>query len=352
MIKLSGIEKTYQGSAGSVHALKGISIEVGSGEIFGVIGKSGAGKSTLIRCINMLEKPTAGKVVVDGQDLTVLSEKDLREARKKIGMIFQHFNLLSSRTVYDNIAFPLELAGWDKQKIEAAVLPLLELVGLSDKRHQFPSQLSGGQKQRVGIARALASEPKVLLCDEATSALDPQTTQSILELLKDINQKLGLTIVLITHEMQVIKQICDRVAVIENGIIIEQGPVIDLFARPETTTTREFIRTIINYDLPDIFDATVFSPVPLPDSNLVVRVSFLGEMAKEPIIAALIRGYNVDVSILYGNIDHIQNTPFGTLIIEITGEAALLESALQYLTARDLGVEVIGYVKRDARTTV
>ncbi len=352
MIKLSGIEKTYQGSAGSVHALKGISIEVGSGEIFGVIGKSGAGKSTLIRCINMLEKPTAGKVVVDGQDLTVLSEKDLREARKKIGMIFQHFNLLSSRTVYDNIAFPLELAGWDKQKIEAAVLPLLELVGLSDKRHQFPSQLSGGQKQRVGIARALASEPKVLLCDEATSALDPQTTQSILELLKDINQKLGLTIVLITHEMQVIKQICDRVAVIENGVIIEQGPVIDLFARPETTTTREFIRTIINYDLPDIFDNTVFSPVPLPNSNLVVRVSFLGAAAQEPIIASLIRGCNVDVSILYGNIDHIQNTPFGTLIIEITGEAAPLESALQYLSARDLGVEVIGYVKRDARTTV
>lgn len=350
MINLSDIVKTYQGSAGSVHALKGVSIEVGSGEIFGVIGKSGAGKSTLIRCINMLEKPTTGKVVVDGQDLTGMSEKDLREARKKIGMIFQHFNLLSSRTVYDNIAFPLELAGWDKKMIEAEVLPLLDLVGLNDKRHQYPSQLSGGQKQRVGIARALASRPKVLLCDEATSALDPQTTQSILELLKDINQKLGLTIVLITHEMQVIKQICDRVAVIENGIIIEQGPVIGLFAKPETTTTREFIRTIINYDLPDIFSDTVFSPISLPDSNLVVRVSFLGAAAKEPIIASLIRHCNVDVSILYGNIDHIQNTPFGTLIIEITGESALLESALDYLSSRDLGVEVIGYVKRDTQT--
>ena len=351
MIHLNGIEKTYQGSSGPVYALKGVSVEVSSGEIFGVIGKSGAGKSTLIRCINMLEKPTVGTVVVDGQELTSLTERDLRDARKKIGMIFQHFNLLASRTVYDNVAFPLELAGWDKKKIEAEVLPLLELVGLSDKQHQYPSQLSGGQKQRVGIARALASRPKVLLCDEATSALDPQTTQSILELLKDINRKFGLTIVLITHEMQVIKQICDRVAVIENGLIIEQGPVIDLFAKPETTTTREFIRTIINYDLPDIFGNTVFSPVPLQDSHLIVRVSFLGQAAKEPIIAALIRHYNVDVSILFGNIDHIQNTPFGTLIIEVTGEAAHIQSALQYLGERDLGVEVIGYVKRDARIT-
>jgi D-methionine transport system ATP-binding protein len=348
MIDLKGIEKTYPGSSGPVHALKGVSIQVNSGEIFGVIGKSGAGKSTLIRCINMLEKPTVGTVVVDGEELSSLSERELRDARKKIGMIFQHFNLLSSRTVYDNIAFPLELAGWDKKKIEAAVAPLLDLVGLSDKRNQYPSQLSGGQKQRVGIARALTNRPKVLLCDEATSALDPQTTQSILELLKDINRRLGLTIVLITHEMQVIKQICDRVAVIENGIIIEQGPVIDLFAKPETTTTREFIRTIINYDLPDVFNDTVFSPVPLPDSHLIVRVSFLGKAAKEPIIASLIRHCNVDVSILFGNIDHIQSIPFGTLIIEVAGEAAAMQNALQFLKARDLGAEVIGYVKRDA----
>lgn len=351
MINLCGIEKTYLGSAGPVHALKGVNLQVASGEIFGVIGKSGAGKSTLIRCINMLEKPTVGKVIVDGQELSAMNERDLREARKKIGMIFQHFNLLSSRTVYDNIAFPLELAGWSKDKIQSEVLPLLELVGLADKRNQYPSQLSGGQKQRVGIARALASRPKVLLCDEATSALDPQTTQSILELLKSINQKLGLTIVLITHEMQVIKQICDQVAVIENGIIIEQGPVIDLFSKPETTTTREFIRTIINYDLPDIFNNTKFSPIPIKDSDLVVRVSFLGRTAEEPIIAALIRRCNVDVSILFGNIDHIQNTPFGTLIIEVSGDAASIQSSLQYLKARDLGVEVIGYVKRDDRAT-
>ncbi|MDU4961578.1 MAG: methionine ABC transporter ATP-binding protein [Sporomusaceae bacterium] len=348
MIKLSNIVKSYPGASGPVQALKGISLQINSGEIFGVIGKSGAGKSTLIRCINMLEKPTGGSVIVDGEELSTMSEKELRNARKKIGMIFQHFNLLSSRTVYDNIAFPLELAGWDKKKIEAAVAPLLDLVGLTDKRDQYPSQLSGGQKQRVGIARSLTNRPKVLLCDEATSALDPQTTQSILELLKDINRRLGLTIVLITHEMQVIKQICDRVAVIENGVIIEQGPVIDLFAKPETTTTREFIRTIINYDLPEVFNDTVFSPVPLADSHLIVRVSFLGKAAKEPIIASLIRHCNVDVSILFGNIDHIQNIPFGTLIMEVAGDAAAMQSALQFLTARDLGTEVIGYVKRDA----
>lgn len=349
MIQLLDIEKTYAGASGPVHALKGVSLSVGRGEIFGVIGKSGAGKSTLIRCINMLECPTTGKVLVDGQDLTGMGEKDLREVRKKIGMIFQHFNLLSSRTVYDNIAFPLELAGWDKEKISAEVLPLLELVGLTDKKDQYPSQLSGGQKQRVGIARALASRPKVLLCDEATSALDPQTTQSILLLLKDINKRFGLTIVLITHEMQVIKEICDKVAVIENGVIIEQGSVFDLFSKPQTATTREFIRTIINYDLPEIFNGTVFSPVPVADSDLIARVSFLGKTAKEPVIAGLIRRYNVDVSILYGNIDHIQNTTFGTLIIEVSGEPGSVQSALQYLKARELGVEVIGYVARHDR---
>lgn len=349
MIKLTGIEKVYPGTNGAVHALKGINLEVRRGEIFGVIGKSGAGKSTLIRCINMLERPTRGSVVVDGEELTTMSEKNLRERRKKIGMIFQHFNLLSSRTVYENVAFPLELAGKSKTEIAQAVLPLLELVGLADKRDQYPSQLSGGQKQRVGIARALASRPKVLLCDEATSALDPQTTQSILKLLFDINQKLQLTIVLITHEMQVIKEICDRVAVIENGVIIEEGPVLDVFTRPQTATTREFIRTIVNHDLPEFFANTVFSPTPLPDSNLILRLSFIGRTAEEPIIAGMIRRFNVDTSILYGNIDHIKHTPFGTLIVELSGDQAGIQNALKYLRARDLGIEVIGYVARNAR---
>ncbi|TCL39127.1 D-methionine transport system ATP-binding protein [Anaerospora hongkongensis] len=349
MIKLSGITKTYQGSAGQVQALKGIDLKIEQGEIFGVIGKSGAGKSTLIRCINMLEQPSTGSVTVDNQELTTMNEQDLRNMRKKIGMIFQHFNLLSSRTVYDNVAFPLELAGKSKAEIAADVLPLLELVGLTDKKDQYPSQLSGGQKQRVGIARALASKPLVLLCDEATSALDPQTTKSILDLLKSINEKLKLTIVLITHEMQVIKEICHHVAVIEGGLIIEQGPVLDIFTKPKSATTREFIRAIINYDLPDIFLDTSFSDTPLPDGNLVLRLSFIGHAAGEPIIAGMIRRFNVDTSILYGNIDHIQSTPFGTLLVELSGEQQNIESALNYLRAKDLGIEVIGYVARNAR---
>lgn len=349
MIKLTGITKTYQGQTSAVEALKGLDLEIRKGEIYGIIGKSGAGKSTLIRCINMLEKPTQGTVTVDGQELTTMSEQTLRETRKKIGMIFQHFNLLSSRTVYENVAFPLELIGKSKSEIAAEVLPLLELVGLDDKKDQYPSQLSGGQKQRVGIARALANKPKVLLCDEATSALDPQTTKSILNLLKNINEKFHLTIVLITHEMQVIKEICDQVAVIENGLIIEQGPVLDIFTKPQSATTREFIRAIINYDLPDILLGTAFSPSPLPDGSLVLRLSFLGRSAEEPIIAGMIRRFNVDTSILYGNIDHIQSTPFGTLIVELSGEQSNIQSALHYLRTKDLGIEVIGYVARNAR---
>lgn len=349
MIQLQAIEKRYPGSSGTIHALRGVSLNIRQGEIFGVIGKSGAGKSTLIRCINMLERPSAGQVIVDGQELTSLAERDLRDIRKKIGMIFQHFNLLSSRTVFENVAFPLELAGKSKADIEKEVLPFLDLVDLADKKDQYPSQLSGGQKQRVGIARALASKPKVLLCDEATSALDPKTTKSILELLKDINRRLGLTIVLITHEMQVIKEICDRVAVIEDGLIIEEGSVLDIFTKPQQPTTREFISSIINHDLPDIFSDTTFSPIPTADSNLILRLSFIGHSAEEPIIASMIRRFNVDASILYGNIDHIQQTPFGTLIVELSGDQAGIQNSLKYLQAKELGIEVIGYVGRNTR---
>ena len=217
MIDLSHIEKIYDSPSGPVKAIKDISLHINKGEIYGIIGLSGAGKSTLVRCINLLERPTSGVVTVDGQDITAMSESQLRQARKSIGMIFQHFNLLSSATVYDNVAFPLRLVNAPKEKIHKKVMELLELVGLANKADQYPSQLSGGQKQRVGIARALASEPKILLCDEATSALDPQTTKSILQLIKDINAKLKLTVVVITHEMQVIKDICDKVAVIDKG---------------------------------------------------------------------------------------------------------------------------------------
>ncbi|MEN6565440.1 MAG: methionine ABC transporter ATP-binding protein [Veillonellales bacterium] len=346
MIKLKEIKKVYSGSNGQVNALNGVTLNINQGEIFGVIGKSGAGKSTLIRCINMLECPTAGKVFVDGQDLTAMPERELREARKKIGMIFQHFNLLSSRTVYENIAFPLELAKRRKGEIDREVMHLLELVELTDKRDQYPAQLSGGQKQRVGIARALANQPKVLLCDEATSALDPQTTKAILKLLKDINLKLKLTIVMITHEMQVIKEICDHVAVIENGRIIEQGPVLDIFTKPQAATTRDFISGIINHDLPAVLADIDFSPVPFAGSTLVLRLSFIGHSAEEPVIANMIRHFNVDASILYGNIDNIQSTPFGTLVIELAGEQTNIQNALEYLKSRELGIEVIGYVAR------
>ena len=237
MIELVNVEKTYHTSSGDIHALKRTSLTINQGEIFGIIGLSGAGKSTLIRCINMLEVPTAGQVFVDGEELTAMTETQLRKARQNIGMIFQHFNLLASRTVFDNIAFPLEIQGLGKDEIKKRVEPLLELVQLQDRADHYPSQLSGGQKQRVGIARALASNPKVLLCDEATSALDPQTTKSILNLLRDINQRLNLTIVMITHQMEVVKEICDRVAVIENGSIIEEGNMVDVFTNPQNQTT-------------------------------------------------------------------------------------------------------------------
>ncbi|SHI56857.1 D-methionine transport system ATP-binding protein [Propionispora hippei DSM 15287] len=352
LISLNGIEKIYHSQSGQIHALRGINLEVKAGEIFGVIGKSGAGKSTLIRCINRLEQPTAGTVIVDGQDITKLTENELRESRKKIGMIFQHFNLLSSRTVFDNIAFPLELAGYTKHDVEDTVVRLLKLVGLSDKREQYPSQLSGGQKQRVGIARALANRPKVLLCDEATSALDPQTTKSILELLKNINRELKLTIVLITHEMQVIKEICDQVAVMENGLIIEQGPILDIFTQPQAAITREFIGTIMNHDLPDHFKHMPLSRTPLPDSKLLLRLSFIGDAAGEPIIAGMIRRFDIDVSILYGNMDHIKNVSFGTLIVELSGSQDAIHRALEYTRAHEVGSEVIGYVSRHAYAAV
>lgn len=349
MITLQNISKVYQDGANTVPALSGINLTVEKGEIFGIIGKSGAGKSTLVRCMNMLERPTDGTVTVDGQDLTKLSERELREVRKQISMIFQHFNLLSSRTVFGNVAFPLELAGKSKKEIREAVLPLLELVGLSDKADQYPSQLSGGQKQRVGIARALASQPKVLLCDEATSALDPQTTHSILKLLKDINQKLQLTIVLITHEMDVIKEICHRVAVIENGNIVEEGPVFDIFTNPQSTTTQDFISSLEQSNVDELLSGQKISREGGPDDNLLLRLSFLGNSAEEPIIASLIRHFNVDANILYGNIDHIDNTPYGTLVIELSGEQANIQNASKYLQTKNLKIEVIGYVARNAR---
>ena len=352
MIELKNISKDFGSGEKAVHAVRDVSLSIGSGEIFGIIGFSGAGKSTLVRCINLLERPSSGSVFVAGQDLTALSAKDLRAARKKIGMIFQHFNLLSSATVYDNIAFPLRLSHTPEAEIKKKVLPLLELVGLADKAHQYPSQLSGGQKQRVGIARALASEPKVLLCDEATSALDPQTTRSILELIQDINRKLSLTVVVITHEMQVIKDICDKVAVIENGVIAEQGTVLEVFTNPQKPITKDFISVLLSNELPAAFRGGEVSKTPLPGAYLLLRLTFIGESADDPVLAGMIRKFpEIEVTMLFGNLDQIKSTPFGRMIIGITGPEAKIQEALQYLRQQDLKEEVIGYVRRHDSTS-
>ena len=345
MIELKHISKIYEG-ANRVEALKDISLTIEQGQIYGIIGQSGAGKSTLIRCINMLEVPTSGNVIIDGTDLTTLNEKQLREERKYIGMIFQHFNLLSSRTVYDNVAFPLELQGMSKAEIKERILPILDIVKLSDRLDNYPSQLSGGQKQRVGIARALASNPKVLLCDEATSALDPQTTKSILELLKDINQKLNLTIVLITHEMQVIREICDRVAVIEGGVILEEGTVVDVFTNPQEATTKDFISAVVSDNLPpeapehlELHDEWIEGTAPL------VRLKFTGQATDEPVVAGLVKRFDLDVSILFGGVDYIQNTSVGRLILILNGDRTKAQAGLHYLNELNIGSEVIGYVR-------
>lgn len=344
MIELQHIDKIYHTSSGDLHALKDINLTINEGEIFGIIGLSGAGKSTLVRCINMLEKPTSGKVIVDGQEMTALGEEQLRKARQNIGMIFQHFNLLSSRTVFGNIAFPLEIQGLDKAAIQKKVEPLLDLVGLKDRVDHYPSQLSGGQKQRVGIARALASDPKVLLCDEATSALDPQTTESILNLLRDINKRLHITIVMITHQMNVVKEICDRVAVIENGEIIEQGSMVDIFTNPQKATTREFVASIQHNDLPDFVRKLDIHKDYKAGDKALVSLSFIGDSAGEPIVSVLIKEYDTNVNILTANIENLQDTPFGTLLIEVEGDEAHLKKALDYLHERKVKDEVIGYV--------
>lgn len=335
MIKITDLRKVYYTGHGQVVALDGVSLHVKKGEIFGIIGLSGAGKSTLVRCINMLERPTGGKVEIDGIDMGALPPSRLRVARREIGMIFQHFNLLWSRTVYGNVAFPLEIAGYPEAKIKDRVLELLDLVGLSDKVNAYPSQLSGGQKQRVGIARALANNPKVLLCDEATSALDPQTTQSILQLLKDINERFNLTIVIITHEMNVIKEICDTVAVIENARIVETGPVVEVFTRPRTATARRFINTVINIDVPEA--------VVLKQNNggRLVRITFLGEVAGQPVLSNLVSEYNLKTNILYGNIDHIKDQIVGTLTVQLLGNPADIEKGIGYLRSLHLEVEVM-----------
>ena len=341
MIELKHITKLY----GSFKALDDINLTIPDGEIMGIIGQSGAGKSTLIRCINMLEPPTSGEVIINGKDMTKHSARELREERKKIGMIFQHFNLLSNRTVYQNVAFPLELANVPKEEQKKRIEEMLELVGLSDYRDKYPAQLSGGQKQCVGIARAIVSRPSVLLSDEATSALDPETVKSILKLLKDINKKLGITIIMITHQMEVIKEIAEHVAVIEAGRIIEEGRVIDLFTNPKTDTLKKFIGSVMSSEIPEQLGHMNIRPEKEHDSDqAVIALSFRGDVANEPIIANLIKKYNLDVSILYGSIEYIQEIPFGRLIIMLNGREEDIKDASNHLKELPITSEVIGYV--------
>lgn len=336
MIQLEHISKSFVTASGTVHAVQDVNLQIGEGEIFGIIGFSGAGKSTLVRCINLLERPTEGRVIVDGEDLTAMDLKKLREVRKKIGMIFQHFNLMRSRTVFQNIAFPLKKSGLSKAEKEKKIESLLELVGLSDKKDAYPSQLSGGQKQRVAIARALANDPKVLLCDEATSALDPQTTQSILKLLKQVNETLGITIVLITHEMAVVKDICDRVAIMEQGRVVEEGDTVSVFSHPKEAMTKDFIDTASNLGKIHDLIAEGHSLTEIQPGEQMVLLTYSGSNAGQPLISALAEKFSVSANIIYGNIDYLKGKPLGKLVVTLSGEN--MDQAVNYI--RSLGVEM------------
>ncbi len=344
MVAFEGVTKRFGGTRGqpAFTALAGVDYSVPRGSITGIIGRSGAGKSTLIRLVNGLELPSSGKVLVDGVDVGALDDAALRTLRREIGMIFQHFNLLSSRTVFDNIALPLEIAGLDRGTVEARVRPLMDLVGLSDKAGRYPAELSGGQKQRVGIARALATKPKLLLSDEATSALDPETTQSILELLKTINRDLGLTVLLITHEMEVVKTIASQVAVIDRGLIVEHGRTFDVFTAPEHETTRALLSASIGAKLPEWIRSDL-KTAPSPGDRALVRLIFFGETAFQPLTARLVAELGADVNILAGAIDEIAGEPFGSLVVSYPADPATLDKAQRFYLETGLATEVIGY---------
>jgi D-methionine transport system ATP-binding protein len=349
MIELQQIHKTYSTPAGKCIALSDIDLKVNTGEIFGIIGKSGAGKSTLIRTVNLLEKPDSGKVFIADQELTLLSANALREARRKIGMIFQHFNLLSSRTVYDNVALPLELSGQTKNQIAKIITPLLELTGLINKKNTYPSQLSGGQKQRVAIARALASKPNVLLSDEATSSLDPETTQSILQLLQNIRNTLSLTILLITHEMSVIKSCCDRVAILDHGKIIETNEVGEFFSHPKTDIAKNFVAASLPKNLPETIEQYLL-PQAQNNTHPVIRLWFTGDVATQPVVSQLINQFDLRINILQAHVECIKKHTMGIMIVAIDGSKEKWEAAINYLIQLGIHTEVIGHVPIDIIT--
>ncbi|MBE5781829.1 MAG: ATP-binding cassette domain-containing protein [Clostridiales bacterium] len=342
MIDLSHVSKTFEG-ASKVHAVNDVSLHINKGEIYGIVGFSGAGKSTLVRCMNLLEKPTGGKVTVDGQELTRLKGRRLNQERKKIGMIFQQFNLFATRTVLDNVAFPLRYSGMSRKAILEKARGLLKFVELEDKADTYPSQLSGGQKQRVAIARALASDPKVLLCDEATSALDPQTTTSILKLLKKLNAETGITIVVITHQMQVVKELCQRVAVMEAGRVVEEGEVYSVFANPQKPITQSFINTASNLSRVQEFLAENDSFNKLNPGEQIIRLKYLDTSAAEALVSTVSREYGVDMNIIFGNIEWIGNHLLGELIVIATGQTEKIPDAIEYLKNRNVDVEVLSH---------
>ncbi|WP_243298602.1 methionine ABC transporter ATP-binding protein [Bacillus litorisediminis] len=327
MIEFKNVSKTFSLGKREVHAVKNVSLTIEEGEIFGIIGFSGAGKSTLLRLVNMLERPTSGSVWIQGIDVSKLSPKDLRTRRRNIGMIFQNFNLFNSRTVAGNIAYPMKLAGASKKEINERVAELLSFVGLSDKAKDYPDQLSGGQKQRVGIARALATSPDILICDEATSALDPETTADILRLLKKVNRELGITILLITHEMHVIQSICDKVAVMENGEVIESGEVFDIFTNPQHKTTQRFIRSV-QQDMPS---ETLLNEWHGNGGGTLYRVIFKGGVANDPVLSTVSRKHGVDFNIVYGSVKELQEKLIGNLIVSFIGHPDSVQNVLNEL---------------------
>ena len=343
MIKLVNIAKIFNSLDQPIYALRDINLTIHAGEIFGIIGQSGAGKSTLVRCINLLERPSLGQVWIDKQELTTLNVAELRGVRRQVSMIFQQFNLLAAKTVSENIALPLKFAHYSKSNIESAIAPLLKLTGLSDKQHAYPAQLSGGQKQRVAIARALASQPKVLLCDEATSALDPHTTQTILQLLKDINQRLGITIVLITHQVDVIKSICDRVALLDQGSIVEVADIVSFFTDPKTHLAKKFVSLSLKHELPSLLQKRL-SAQKKADSHAVLRIIFQGQAAGEPLIAHVMREMGIHLNILQANIECLKDTILGIMVVEVMGDQTPLPQGIQYLINKGLHVEIMGYV--------
>jgi D-methionine transport system ATP-binding protein len=343
MIELKNITKTFHQKDRAITALSDVSLKVPKGKIFGVIGASGAGKSTLIRCVNLLERPTSGDVMVDGVNLMNLTPSQLAKERRQIGMIFQHFNLLSSRTVFENVAFPLELDKLSKLEISARVKELLALVGLAEKENDYPSSLSGGQKQRVAIARTLASNPKVLLCDEATSALDPSTTKSILALLRDINKRLDITMLLITHEMDVVKNICHEVAVISGGKLIEQGTVSQVFAHPESALTRDFISSSIKIDVPAAYLERLVQE-PRPEKRPLLKLEFTGQSVDDPVLSEVSRLFQLDNNIISAQIEYAGDVKFGAMVIEVFGSTENHLNAIAYYESKNIKVEVLGYV--------